>query len=423
MKKTRKILLIALFLCFLILIYIYTCAISAIPSSIILFQGEELNLKTIFGISLINKEDGNEAILASTDIESDIENSKLGTKDIEVKLFNTVTVKDVSVSVIERTTVIPIGQVGGLKLYTSGVLVVGMSEIKGEDNQKYKPYEDSGIEEGDTIIQIDDTAITDTDTLVDVVNESNGETLQITYLRDGVSQECSITPVKTSEVEYKLGLWVRDSAAGIGTLTYYEPSTGYYAALGHGITDVDTGELLDISNGEFITTKILSIIKGKEGEPGKIQGSIYDQKKIGTIYKNSNLGIYGVLDDVSLTQIDLNNKMEVALRDEIKLGEAKILCSLDGEKAKEYTIEIEKIYLNNNYDNKSMLIKVTDEDLIEKTGGIIQGMSGCPVIQNGKFIGAITNVLVNDPQKGYVVFGDLMIKEMMNLGTEEKIIN
>ena len=411
MKKSKKILLIA-FLFFLILIDIYICAIDAIPSSIILFQGEELNISTIFGINIYNDET---VLTSSSTNENNTENSELGTTNVEVKLFNTITVKDVSVSVIERTTVIPVGQIAGLKLYTSGVLVVGMSEITGEDNQEYKPYENSGIEEGDIIVEVNETTITDTDALIEIVNNSEGEDLKITYSRDGETQECSITPIKTSETEYKLGLWVRDSAAGIGTLTYYEPSTGYFAALGHGITDVDTGDLLDISDGEFITTKIVSIIKGEEGSPGKIQGLIDSQQKIGTITKNSDLGIYGIIDDITLTQIDLNNSMEVALRDEIELGEATILCSLEGETPQEYTIEIEKIYLNNNYDNKSMLITVTDETLIEKTGGIIQGMSGCPVIQNGKFIGAVTNVLVNDPQKGYVVFGDLMIKEMKSV--------
>lgn len=290
-----------------------------------------------------------------------------------------------------------------------------MSEIKGVDNEKYKPYENSGIEEGDMIIEIEDNLITDTDELISVVNNSKGNELKIKYLRDGETLECSITPTKTSETEYKLGLWVRDSAAGIGTMTYYEPSTGYFAALGHGITDVDTGDLIDIANGEFVTTKILSVVKGVEGTPGKIQGSIEDQKQIGLIYKNSPLGIYGSITDISATQIDMSREMEVALRNEIELGEATILCSLEGEKPKEYKIEIEKVFLNNDYDNKSMLIKVTDEELIEKTGGIIQGMSGSPIIQNGKFVGAVTNVLVNSPTKGYGVFADLMIKEMKSV--------
>ena len=208
---------------------------------------------------------------------------------------------------------------------------------------------------------------------------------------------------------------MRDSAAGIGTMTFYEPNTKKFAALGHGITDIDTGELINISNGEFITTQILSLVEGKDGNPGKLQGTINQQSKIGTINKNSIFGIYGVVDDVSKIKIDTSKLMDVALRNEISLGKAQILCSIDGENVEKYDIQIEKIYINNDYDNKSMFVRVTDEKLIKKTGGIIQGMSGSPVIQNGKFIGAITNVLENDPTKGYVVFGDIMIKEMRSV--------
>ena len=178
---------------------------------------------------------------------------------------------------------------------------------------------------------------------------------------------------------------------------------------GHGITDIDTGKILNISNGMLITTRVLSIIKGQNGNPGKIQGSINEQTEIGTIKKNSIFGIYGNVNDISKIKINKDRTMDVATRNEIKLGNATILCSVDGEEPKEYTIQI---YINNDYDNKSMLIKITDEKLLEKTGGIIQGMSGSPVIQNGKFIGAVTNVLINDSTRGYVVFGDLMIKEM-----------
>ena len=181
---------------------------------------------------------------------------------------------------------------------------------------------------------------------------------------------------------------------------------------GHGITDIDTGKILNISNGMLITTRVLSIIKGQNGNPGKIQGSINEQTEIGTIKKNSVFGIYGNVNDISKIKINQNRTMDVATRNEIKLGNATILCSVDGEEPKEYKIQIDKIYINNDYDNKSMLIKITDEKLLEKTGGIIQGMSGSAVIQNGKFIGAVTNVLINDSTRGYVVFGDLMIKEM-----------
>ena len=408
----HKKLLIAFLLCLLTTIFCYVCAIDAIPKSIILFKGEELNVRKLFGISLENKNSEYGAILTSTE---STEKQEVGTKNLEVKLFNTFNVKDIDVSIIERTKVKPVGQVAGIKLYTSGVLVVGMSEVKGIDNTKYKPYENSGLQEGDTIVQIENKAITDTKELINIVNSSKGKELKIKYVRNDNTLECSIVPAKTSETEYKLGLWVRDSAAGIGTMTYIEPSTNDFAALGHGITDIDTGNILNISNGQFITTKVLSIIKGINGNPGKIQGSINEQAEIGTINKNSIFGIYGKVNDITKVKMISNKSIDVALRNEIKLGDAKILCSLDGELAKEYKIQIDKIYLNNDYDNKSMLIKVTDEELIEKTGGIIQGMSGSPVIQNGKFVGAVTNVLINDPTRGYVVFGDLMVKEMKSV--------
>ena len=408
----HKKLLIAFLLCLLTIIFIYVCAIDAIPNSIILFKGEELNVRKLFGISLENKNSEYGAILTSTE---STEKQEVGTKNLEVKLFNTFNVKDIDVSIIERTKVTPVGQVAGIKLYTSGVLVVGMSEIKGIDNTKYKPYENSGLQEGDTIVQIENKDITDTKELINIVNSSKGKELTIKYVRNNDYLECCITPIKTSETEYKLGLWVRDSAAGIGTMTYIEPSTNDFAALGHGITDIDTGNILNISNGQFITTKVLSIIKGINGNPGKIQGSINEQAEIGIINKNSVFGIYGKVNDITKVKMNSNKSIDVALRNEIKLGDAKILRSLDGEQAKEYKIQIDKIYLNNDYDNKSMLIKVVDDELIEKTGGIIQGMSGSPVIQNGKFIGAVTNVLINDPTRGYVVFGDLMVKEMKSV--------
>ncbi|MBR3163654.1 MAG: SpoIVB peptidase [Clostridia bacterium] len=374
----------------LFIFYVYILAIESIPNSLILFDGENVNIKTILGLN-INQE-GEE-------------------NNINISLLGKVPVKEVSVSVLPRTTVIPVGTVAGVKLYTNGVLVVGMTEVQGIDNIKYKPYENSGIKEGDMIISIEEKEISNTVDLVKTVNESKGEEVEIKYVRDGQTLECSMIPTQTSKTEYKLGLWVRDSAAGVGTVSFYEPKTKIFGALGHGITDIDTGKLINIANGEFITTKVLSISKGEEGVPGKMQGTINNQHNIGKIYKNTNFGIYGIVDDLSSLNIDSSREMEVALREEINLGKAKILTSLDNEKVTEYEIEIEKIFTNNNYDNKSMLIKVTDESLINKTGGIIQGMSGSPIIQNGKFIGAVTNVLVNDPKQGYAIFGDLMIKQ------------
>ena len=263
MKRTRRIFIIAFLLC----IYTYCCKVDSIPNNIILYGGEQLNIGNFAGISLKIGDKDCDTVLASSEISS-LSDSKNKEATVDVKLFNTFNVKEVSVSIIDKTTVVPVGQVSGLKLYTNCVLVVGMSEIKGIDNQKYKPYENSGIEEGDRITKINNEEVTDTNTLINIVNKSKGESLEIEYVRNNEIKNCNITPIKYGDGSYKLGLWVRDSAAGIGTLTFYEPSTGNFAALGHGITDTDTGKLVEIQNGEFLTIKILSIIKGIKRKSG-----------------------------------------------------------------------------------------------------------------------------------------------------------
>lgn len=257
MKKTKRILIIAFLLC----IFIYCCKINSIPNQIILYGGEQLKIGNFLGISLKIGNKDCQTVLASSNMAENL-NKENKTATIDVKLFDTITVKEVSVNIIDKTTVIPVGQVSGLKLYTNGVLVVGMSEIKGEDTQKYKPYENTDIQEGDRITKIDNQEITDTNSLINIVNKSKGKSLEIEYVRNNDIKTCNIKPIKYTDGSYKLGLWVRDSAAGIGTLTFYEPSTGNFAALGHGITDSDTGKLVEIQNGEFLTTKIISIVKG-----------------------------------------------------------------------------------------------------------------------------------------------------------------
>ena len=312
---------------------------------------------------------------------------------------------------ISDIQVIPVGEVVGIKLYTSGVLVVGTSAIQGMDGIMHKPFETTQIKEGDSIIAIDGNIINNTSQLINAINSSNGNKIEITYISEQEERKCELQPVKNQHGEYKIGLWVRDSAAGVGTVTFYNETTQSFAALGHAITDIDTGDIIQTSSGEIDNVNIVSIVKGLSDEPGKIQGAIRSNSAIGNIYKNTQYGIYGVIKETSNLKIDYSNKMNVATRQEITLGDATILSDIDGE-CKGYNIEIQKIYYNNNYDNKSMLIKVTDEELLNKTGGIIQGMSGSPIIQNGKFCGAITHVLVNDPTIGYAVFADKMLQEL-----------
>ncbi len=417
MKTAKKIFIIS----FLLLILVYVTNITSIPNNIVLFEGETLQLETVLGVNIQQNEDNinpkeiNKYITVET--SSLIDSTKISTQKTKFKLnlFGKIPLKDITVNVLPKTSVVPLGNAVGLKLYTSGVLVVGMTEIQGDDNNKHKPYENTGIEEGDMIISIDENTITCTADLLDTVNKSKGKELNLEYVREGEKLQTTITPIKGTDNSYKLGLWVRDAAAGVGTVSFYEPSTKTFAALGHGIVDIDTGKILNIAKGDFITTKIVSIIKGKKGNPGKIQGSIENQTVIGQIYKNTEFGVYGKLTNINTLNIDMSKSLEIASREEIKEGKATIMCTLENNKTKEYEVEIQKIYKNNNENNKSMLLKVTDKELLEKTGGIIQGMSGSPIIQNGKIIGALTHVLVNDPQTGYGVFADLMIKQMRDV--------
>ena len=398
MKIFKKIFIVFL----LLIIYVYICNITLLPNNIIIMQGENLNINPVLGLYLNSN---NNIMQASSNLNNPI--NTVGKLDFKLDLFNLFPVKDISVNVIPKTKVVPIGASIGMKLYTDGVLVVGMSEIEGEE-----PFKNSGIKEGDRILEINDNKISNTNELINVVNESEGNNLNIKYVRGEEVETTSIKPVKNSNNEYKLGLWVRDAAAGVGTLTFYEPESGMFAALGHGIVDIDTSQIINIANGELVTTNILSITKGEKGTPGEIRGTIENGYTLGNIYKNTGFGVFGSLTNTSPLGINSNEAIDVALRNEIQLGKAEIICQLEDGKKEKYEIEIQKKFVNNNEDNKSMLIKITDDRLLEKTGGIIQGMSGAPIIQNGKFVGAVTHVLVNNPTVGYAVFGDIMIKQL-----------
>ena len=402
MKIIKKIILKK----FLIYIYIYICYYTLLPNNYIIMQGESLNINVLWGANLIEKNNNAQSIQTVSNINK-AKINETGKIELSLNLFNLFKIKDIDVNVIPKTTVVPIGKAIGMKLYTDGVLVVGLSEIEGK-----KPYENSGIKEGDRIIEINQNQIDTTEELMEEVNKSNGQNISIKYMRDEKTITTSIQPVKNSENQYKLGLWVRDAAAGVGTLTFYEPSSGMFGTLGHGILDIDTSDLIKIANGELVTTNILSITKGEKGQPGEIRGTIEAGYTIGQISKNTNFGVFGKITNLAQANISNLEAIELSSRDELKTGKAQIICELENGKTQYYDIEIQKIFLNNNQNNKSMLIKVTDQELIEKTGGIIQGMSGAPIIQNGKFVGAVTHVLVNDPTMGYGVFADIMLKEM-----------
>ena len=291
--------------------------------------------------------------------------------------------------------------------------MIGNASVEGVDGNTHEPFKESRIRAGDIILEINDKEIETIEELVEAVNEEGGKEVKIRYIKNGKISEDNIKPVKSlDDGKYKLGLWVRDGATGIGTLTFYVPELKKFGALGHGISDVDIKELLTLESGMLNEASVLSVTKGVKSAPGEIRGIINSSYTMGNVTKNNELGIYGEI----LNEIGISAKQEaipVASRNEIRQGRAQMLCTVDGSFPKEYEVEIQKIYNLSGKSTKSMIVKVTDQELLGKTGEIVQGMSGSPIIQNGKFVGAITHVFVNDPTRGYAVFADTMIEQIM----------
>ena len=252
-------------------------------------------------------------------------------------------------------------------------MIVGISDIEDINGNLRKSVNENDIEDGDRIISVNNVKINNIQELRDEINKSiNNINLEIENI-DGEIKNVTVTPIKTKENEYKIGLWVKDAATGVGTMTFYNKNTGEFAALGHGIIDQDSEQIVEINSGEITNANIVSINKAVPGSPGEIRGSIESDFFIGKINQNTKFGIFGTLDESDFIKSD--KEFDIALRNEIEIGKASILCSIDGENVKEYDIEITKIDLNNNTDNKSFEIKVVDEDLISETGGIIRGLS------------------------------------------------
>ncbi|MDR1117573.1 MAG: SpoIVB peptidase [Oscillospiraceae bacterium] len=304
----------------------------------------------------------------------------------------------------ETRMLIPLGYTAGIKMFADGVLVVGISQ---ESSMTQKnPAKAAGLEPGDVITEINSVKITSTEELKNEVQK--GGKLRISLLRNGTVKDVELTPVAADENgALKIGAWVRDSMAGIGTLTFYDPQSGVFGALGHGINDIDTAALMPLSTGALVPSSIASVRKGEAGSPGELKGSFDVNGEYGALYANTEHGVFG-----KMQMSDIKTSVEplpAASKNEIKLGKAAILSNVDGKNIEEFEIEITKIYLDGGKAPRDMSIEITDERLIEKTGGIVQGMSGSPIIQNGRIIGAVTHVLINQPRKGYAIFIENML--------------
>lgn len=328
----------------------------------------------------------------------------------KIKLFGMFPLKDVKLEVVEDTYVYPVGCPVGIYVKSEGVLVAGLGNVKTTPTTEECPCNHI-LQAGDYILEVNGQAVSLKSDIINLVRETQGNPVVLTIRRNGEISQVVVSPVQNLEGVYQIGIWVRDSAQGIGTLTYVDEDGGF-GALGHGINDIDTAKLLDIDYGGLYETEIVSIKKGTTGEPGEISGVIrfLDSAKIGSIEKNTANGIYGkALEDETVVDFESVDKYPVALKQEIRLGDAQI-AFMSGDEWNLYDIEITNIDYSQSEGNRGLVIKVTDQELIDKTGGIIQGMSGSPILQDGKFIGAVTHVFVNDPTKGYGIFAETMLK-------------
>lgn len=331
---------------------------------------------------------------------------------VNLKLLGLFPIKTAAVEVVDELYVVPSGEPFGVKIYTSGVIVVGFSSVDAKSGSVC-PAEEAGLQEGDNIISVGGVAVNSNDDIAQVIENSGGNSVAMEIVRSGAAMTVSVTPAYSeSETQYKAGVWVRDSSAGIGTLTFYSPTLGVVAGLGHGINDVDTDELLPLSSGELVKAEIFGLQKSVSGSPGELKGRFVDGI-IGNLLINGETGVYGT----TTAKVDGTNLIRIAMKQEVKTGEAEILCTIDGESPKSYKCEIEKVHFNDDNLTQNMIIRVTDSELIAKCGGIVQGMSGSPIIQDGKLVGAVTHVFVGEPTRGYAIFAETMYNTANSVDT------
>lgn len=389
---------------------------SSIPSVINIRAGEEESFR--LGVparaEIVSVSDQGRSNIPEGAVDIDLSKTvtvKMGMESayrMQVKLFGFLPIKQVDIQVIEDQALIPMGVPIGIYVKTDGVLVVGTGEFQGENGLKCSPGKNI-VKSGDYIRRVNGQVIEEKEELTRMVDECGGNAVILTVERDGESMDVQIKPERDEAGRYKIGVWVRDDAQGVGTMTYID-GRGNFGALGHGINDVDTSTLMHMDGGTLYDTNIIDIKKGAVGDPGEMTGMIVysDEHILGSITANNIQGIFGVCNERALS-MGTNSPLPIGLKQEIVKGPAQILCTVDGE-PKYYDVEITEIHLDHDNVNRGIELKVTDRELLDITGGIVQGMSGSPIIQNGKLVGAVTHVLVQDSSRGYGIFIENMLE-------------
>lgn len=392
-KNISVTLLIFVFIIFSTIIYFDT----KIPDKFYLVEGNEFKLTNL---DFIIKDE----ILNYS--KTSFANTSIGTtQTVDLKLFGLIPVSQTKVSIISEQEVTPGGTAFGIKLFTKGVLVIDINDIQTERGL-ISPAKIAGIQKGDVILSINNIEVTSNEQISSLIKNSNGEGLNFEYIRNNIITNTYLVPVLSqTDNSFKSGIWVRDSSAGIGTVTYYNKATGVFGGLGHGICDADTGEIMPLSSGEVCEVNINGYKKGVSGLAGELQGTFTSNESNGNITINDQCGVFGVLEE---NPNDFDS-VPIRLKQDIQLGDAYILSTLSTGEPKAYSITIDKIDLNSSNLTKNITITVTDPELLASTGGIVQGMSGSPILQNGELVGAVTHVFVNNPAKGYGIFIENML--------------
>ncbi|MGI6309040.1 MAG: SpoIVB peptidase [Dethiobacteria bacterium] len=430
MHNYRKRNIIIIFIVFLLLLpLLFSLGIrNNLKDNLRLFEGQEYSYQVKFPLELYIRADKSDILDINGNIITSNEFNRLrshkgvslrglnrGNVHLEFSLFRgLIPIRQLTVSVLPEIKLNAGGHSIGIKLHEEGVMVVGYFYLENE-GKNFSPAEDSGILIGDTILAVNDIYIKDLDEAAEIIKkESQKGALNFLIKRSGEKLKVQVLPrICPTSRDYRIGLYIRDTAAGVGTLTFYDPEREYYGALGHIITDSDTRTILEIDDGLIVRADIVNIKMAQRGQPGEKAGIFREGKDIlGTISKNTNFGIYGKLKNIAACETPYPDPIPLGLCFEVEPGPAEMLTVVEGNKIQSFRLEIEKVLSQNKPVDKGIIIRVVDENLLAKTGGIVQGMSGSPIIQNGRLVGAVTHVFVNDPSRGYGIFAEWMVKEM-----------
>lgn len=381
-------------------------------------QEEEFRLELPFEVSLSSESEevvlGNKSNIPAGEVRLKMDEplslygKNQGSYQLDLKLFGKIPFKDIEVNVVDTQYAVPCGMPVGIYLKSSGIMVVGTGRVMDRQGQEVEPAYGL-LQSGDYIEAINGQPLKDKEALITQLNRIGESEALLRVRRNGEDLEVRMNPVKCQDGSCKLGAWVRDDTQGIGTMTYVD-GAGNFGALGHGISDSDTGEVVEIGEGELYETEILGIEKGAVGTPGVMAGVIYygPGSRLGTITANTETGIYGTVNE-KMEKALSGEPLPIGYRQDVKKGQAWIRSNVSGQ-LRDYEIQIQKVDLNPVQENKSIVLKVTDPELLRLTGGIVQGMSGSPIIQEGKLVGAVTHVFVNDPARGYGIFIETMLE-------------